>query len=48
MAALFEVLVLTFGLAYRYEIDRDQTSGSLANKRISNSAFTRPSCKRSQ
>jgi signal transduction histidine kinase len=25
MAALFEVLVLTFGLAYRYEIDRDQT-----------------------
>lgn len=25
MAALFEVLVLTFGLAYRYKMDRDQT-----------------------
>ncbi|WP_245826262.1 sensor histidine kinase [Spirosoma rigui] len=25
LAALFEVLVLTFGLAYRYKIDRDQT-----------------------
>ncbi|NDU98781.1 7TM-DISM domain-containing protein [Spirosoma terrae] len=25
LAALFEVLVLTFGLAYRYKIDRDET-----------------------
>ncbi|QJW88427.1 histidine kinase [Spirosoma taeanense] len=25
MAALFEVLALTFGLAYRYKLDRDQT-----------------------
>lgn len=25
LAALFEVLVLTFGLAYRYKMDRDQT-----------------------
>ena len=32
LAALFEVLVLTFGLAYRYKMDRDQTEQLLGER----------------
>lgn len=32
LAALFEVLVLTFGLAYRYKIDRDQTERLISER----------------
>lgn len=32
LAALFEVLVLTFGLAYRYKIDRDQADQLLVER----------------
>lgn len=32
LAALFEVLVLTFGLAYRYKMDRDQTERLISDR----------------